>query len=142
MPFQNCRLIVTSKCNASCKFCHKEGRILDKEGDIFAVFDRLLELGMTDLQVTGGEPTLHPDFGEFSRRVGLSNLRSSCITTNGLLLAQHREALLKYGNVRVSLHSAIPEERSEIFGVRVTAEDLLYAAFGKCSIPAKKSAQL
>lgn len=59
---------ITRRCNLKCVYCYNNSRSdfrveLDKER-IFQVIDRLYESGTFEVRLTGGEPTLHPDFFE------------------------------------------------------------------------------
>lgn len=69
----NVRLLLTNNCSARCAYCHNEGQ--EKARD-FLSLDRVATV-LDDLQtehripseivLSGGEPTLHPEVGEIAR---------------------------------------------------------------------------
>jgi uncharacterized radical SAM superfamily Fe-S cluster-containing enzyme len=83
---------VTSSCNLQCPMCFAESGPGGKHID-FATFtrmvDRLIELeGIADvLQISGGEPTLHPDILEMVRYAYGQPIQAVMINTNGIRLA-------------------------------------------------------
>lgn len=69
------RFLLTSRCTATCAYCHNEGQ--SKQGasllhlaSIQAVLDALAETHTipTEIVLSGGEPTLHKQVGEIARR--------------------------------------------------------------------------
>src|SRR5882724_5459963 len=81
-------LFVTSRCNAFCKTCfyHEE---LNQPGDLtFAQIEKISRTmpPITDLWLSGGEPTLRRDvsevIGTFTKNNGINRL---IIPTNGLI---------------------------------------------------------
>ena len=81
-------LFVTSRCNAKCATCfyHEE---LNRPGDM--TFEQIGRVSrtmppITDLWLSGGEPTLRPDVGDIIRLFVENNgVRRCIIPTNGLL---------------------------------------------------------
>ena len=73
-----------------------------------------LKLFRPELYIWGGEPTLHPDFGEFITAAKAANLVVT-VNTNGVLLDKHAEAILDGGvdsldvslNGTAAVHDAI-----------------------------------
>jgi len=73
------------RCNLTCKHCYATSADIDFPGEldtkqVFAVMDDLKSFGVSVLILSGGEPLLHPDIFEISRRakdmgfyVGLSS---------------------------------------------------------------------
>src|SRR5437879_10037485 len=91
-------LFVTSRCNAFCRTCfyHEE---LNRPGDMtFAQIEKVSRTmpAITDLWLSGGEPTLRHDASEiidmFVRRNGVRRL---IIPTNGLVKARAYEIVDK-----------------------------------------------
>src|SRR5919205_198669 len=86
---------ITSGCNLKCPMCFAEsgpgGQHLD-----FATYtrmvDRLVHLeGVADvLQLSGGEPTLHPDLVRMVRYAYEQPIQAVMINTNGIRLAKDR----------------------------------------------------
>src|SRR5687768_2836918 len=87
-------LFVTSRCNAFCKTCfyHEE---LNQPGDMtFAQIERISRTmpPITDLWLSGGEPTLRRDVTPIiDAFVDNNGVRRIIIPTNGLIKARVRE---------------------------------------------------
>jgi uncharacterized radical SAM superfamily Fe-S cluster-containing enzyme len=84
---------ITSNCNLTCPMCFAEsgpgGKHLDFETFTHMV-DRLIRLeGIADvLQISGGEPTLHPDLLKMVRYAYEQPIQAVMINTNGIRLAR------------------------------------------------------
>lgn len=107
----NLRISVTDRCNIRCFYCmpnenvvfRPRAEILSFE-EITRIVRVLAPLGVNKLRLTGGEPLV---------RTGLPNLismlrdvpgiRDVAMTTNGLLLAEHAEALQAAGLDRLNV---------------------------------------
>lgn len=71
---------VTSRCNISCKYCyHNSGTDRDKDD---VVQESLMAKELAPIILTGGEPTVHPDFPEILHRV--SKQAETWFLTNGV----------------------------------------------------------
>ena len=91
------RLVLTTRCNGKCFFCHEEGQTasgdMEEKQIIEAVHDAK-RLGIKAISLTGGEPTLRPDLGNIINRI-------LCIypdvelklTTNGFNLTSHAQII-------------------------------------------------
>ena len=112
---------VTNCCNLACSFCHQTGR--PKRFMQPAVFTEILDkirphTGFIALHVLG-EPLVHPEFAEVLASCHGQGLQVN-LTTNGTLLARHRDTLLTAKGLRqvnVSLHSLAQVEQgaAEVF---------------------------
>ncbi|HET6880403.1 MAG TPA: radical SAM protein [Pirellulales bacterium] len=86
---------ITSACNLSCPMCYASsgpgGKHLSFEECVRAI-DRLVEVeGRPEvLQLSGGEPTIHPDFVRVLRYACQQPIDMIMINTNGLRLAHDR----------------------------------------------------
>lgn len=86
------------RCNARCGFCYYQD-LLDnpvekepKTEELRARLRALREAGATEVEFTGGEPTIRPDFADlvaYARELGFTNVS---VITNGLRLASPRYA--------------------------------------------------
>jgi uncharacterized radical SAM superfamily Fe-S cluster-containing enzyme len=89
---------ITSNCNLQCPLCFAEsgpgGENIDF-GTFRRMVDRYVRLeGVADvLQISGGEPTLHPELVRMARYACEQPIQAVMINTNGLRLA-HDEALV------------------------------------------------
>jgi GTP 3',8-cyclase len=115
---RNLRVSVTDRCNLRCGYCMPEEEYvwLPREdilhfGEMAALTDVFLDLGVDKVRLTGGEPLLRRDV---ARLVGMlaakPRIRDLAMTTNGVLLAEHAPALKAagLGRVTVSLDTLDP----------------------------------
>ena len=99
-------LEITDKCNINCNICYSKSgtdeslrhRTLD---EIEYMLDQImLDEGMADIvQISGGEPTVHPNFFEILDLARTKNIRHLMINTNGIRIANDEgfaEKLLDY----------------------------------------------
>ncbi len=109
-PLRNLRLSVTDRCNLRCAYCMPEEHyrwlpnpeILSFE-ELASLVDVFIGLGVRRVRLTGGEPLLRrelPTLVELLARKGLDDLS---MTTNGVLLRQHAQALRAAGLHRVTV---------------------------------------
>ncbi len=125
---QEARILLTSRCNYRCVFCHREGI-----GDVSAsqwvpnmaatlrVVDRCLAAGCRDITLTGGEPLLEPEIvlsviGQVAKRAEDAQVT---VVSNAALLEEVWLARLPgNGNLRfnISLHTNDPPQYSRITG--------------------------
>jgi cyclic pyranopterin phosphate synthase len=105
------RVSVTDRCNFRCQYCMPAEGLpwLDRSEVLtFEEIERLVRLfvamGVSDLRLTGGEPTVRRDFPRLvsmlSRIEGLNDLS---MTTNGYLLERDAAALVDAGIQRVNV---------------------------------------
>lgn len=78
---------ITRRCNLKCKYCYNNSHInfakeLGKE-QIFKLIDELYNAGTFEIRLTGGEPTLHPDFFEIVQYISDKGFFLS-LGTNGV----------------------------------------------------------
>lgn len=99
-------LEITRKCNLKCPHCYIDGGMArDNElssEEIIAVIDDLADMGVWAIAITGGEPTLHPDFVKFVQHARSRNLLVG-IATHGLHLTDHVISGLPKEGVIVSI---------------------------------------
>ncbi len=118
-PLRNLRLSVTDRCNLRCQYCMPERDyvwlprrdILDFE-EVAALVDVFADLGVDKVRLTGGEPLVRRDLEKLVRLLAAkSNLSDLAMTTNGVLLAERADDLLRAGlhRVTVSLDTLRPE---------------------------------
>ncbi|MCR9246010.1 MAG: GTP 3',8-cyclase MoaA [bacterium] len=110
-PLENLRLSVTDRCNLRCRYCMPEEnyRWLDKSRiltfeEISRVVDAFVAQGVRKVRVTGGEPLLRADLPRLIEMLAQkSAIRDLAMTTNGVLLAQHAQALRDAGLHRLTV---------------------------------------
>jgi len=110
-PLRNLRLSVTDRCNLRCEYCMPEDEYnwLPREDvlhfeEISALVDVFLAEGVDRLRLTGGEPLLRRDLPELVRMLAAkAGLNDLALTTNGVLLAEHADALAASGLRRITV---------------------------------------
>ena len=123
-PLRNLRLSVTDRCNLRCAYCmpEKDYVWLPREDvlrfeEISTLVDVFVALGVNKLRLTGGEPLLRRDLPALVRmlaaKAGLADL---AMTTNGVLLAEHADALRTagLGRITVSLDTLHPDRFTKL----------------------------
>jgi cyclic pyranopterin phosphate synthase len=124
------RLSLTDRCNLRCLYCMTEGQSHDDftkldHGDLFSyeelirVVRQAVDLGISKLRLTGGEPLLRRNVMHLVRELAaIEKLRDIRITTNGVLLARYARDLHEAGvrKVNISLDTLRRERFREITG--------------------------
>ena len=121
---KNLRISITDKCNFRCVYCMPaEGlpwlpraEILTYE-EIARVAKVATQLGIDQIRLTGGEPTVRRDLPDLIRMLkDVSGLRSLSLTTNGVLLTRLARPLAEAGltRINVSLDSLVRERFAEL----------------------------
>lgn len=69
---KNAYLAICYLCNECCSYCpcsknEKENKLITPLSDLKLTIDKFVAEGVTNITVSGGEPTLHPDFTEIIR---------------------------------------------------------------------------
>jgi cyclic pyranopterin phosphate synthase len=117
------RISVTDRCNLRCSYCMpEEGMkfvprkdVLDYEelGFIASVGVRL---GINRIRLTGGEPLLRRDLDSFVRMLKTAGVDNVSMTTNGILLEKHAQALADAGldRLNVSMDSLRPDRFEKV----------------------------
>lgn len=112
------RISVTDRCDFRCVYCMSEDMTflprqqiltLEETAEIAAVF---VELGVTKLRITGGEPLVRRNVMSLFQSLGqLDGLRELTVTTNGAQLTRYARALREAGVARlnISLDSLDPQ---------------------------------
>jgi GTP 3',8-cyclase len=131
---RNLRISITDRCNLRCGYCMPEEEYVWLPRDAILHFEEIsrlvdvfITLGVDKVRLTGGEPLLRRDVPSLIRLLAAKPaLRDLAITTNGVLLAEHAEALHGAGlhRVTVSLDTLRPE-RFAALTRRTTHADVL-----------------
>jgi len=110
-PLKSLRISVTDRCNLRCGYCMPErdyvwlpkSRLLDFD-EITTVAMAFAALGVERIRLTGGEPLLRSDLPVLVRKLAeIDGIADVSLTTNGVLLAQHCDALRAAGLRRVTI---------------------------------------
>ena len=116
--FTYLRLAVNEKCNLRCAYCMPEdGLALSPDADLLTT-DEIARIvgvaaacGVRKIRLTGGEPLLRRDLVDIVRATAATpGIESVHLTTNGLLLERHLDALRDAGltGINISLDSLDP----------------------------------
>lgn len=105
------RISVTERCNMRCRYCMPAAGVqgcadeaLLTPVELESLARLFVELGVTRLRVTGGEPLLRREIVEIVSRLSqLPGLQDLALTTNGLLLDRLAGPLKDAGLARVNI---------------------------------------
>ena len=114
------RVSLTDRCNLRCTYCMPAEGLAWMPGPLVLTDDEVVRLvdlavsrlGITEVRLTGGEPTLRPGLVDIVRRLAALQPRPELsLTTNGLRLAGMAAALADAGldRINVSLDTLRPE---------------------------------
>lgn len=93
------RVSLLDACNFRCFYCMPEDAVFSKTEDLLTVEEiesickTLVDSGLEQIRLTGGEPTMRKDFREIVSRISSLNLKKLGLTTNGFLLGKHLDFL-------------------------------------------------
>ena len=114
----NLRISVTDRCNLRCTYCMEEEVVFMDRSDLltFEEVARFVQvaapLGVDKIRLTGGEPLMRRELPRLVRMLcAVDGIRDVGITTNGILLADHVQALYDAGlrRINISLDTLNPE---------------------------------
>jgi cyclic pyranopterin phosphate synthase len=104
------RISVTDRCNFRCVYCMPEEGMQWLKRESILSFDEIerlariaVDLGIEEIRLTGGEPTLRPNLPELVARLSRLPLRSLSLTTNGFLLRSMARPLAEAGLKRINV---------------------------------------
>ena len=122
-PVLNLRISVTQKCDKHCPYCHREGEsnpsTIMTVDEIIRIVRIALNLGISRVKITGGEPLLRNEIVEIVRGIsGLESLTDLSMTTNGTQLKGLAKDLKKagLGRLNVSLPTLDPTVYNDVMG--------------------------
>jgi cyclic pyranopterin phosphate synthase len=133
------RISLTDRCNFRCRYCMPVEvfgpgyRFLPREDllsfeELVRLTGLLVPLGIGKIRLTGGEPLLRRGVEDLvAMLAAIDGVRDIALTTNGVLLAHHAEALALagLGRVTVSLDALDPEVFARMNGVGAKVERVL-----------------
>lgn len=132
--FEYLRLSLTDVCNFRCTYClpdgyrKRHGRPADLSvAEMRRAVGAFARLGLWKVRLTGGEPTLRPDFEDAARAIAaVPGIRRIAMTTNGYRLADRAAAWRDAGvsAINISVDSLDPARFAAITGHDRLAEVL------------------
>jgi MoaA/NifB/PqqE/SkfB family radical SAM enzyme len=121
-------LIPTRRCNIACGYCNEYDHVSAPVplAELYRRVDRLADLGISIITLSGGEPLLHPGLDDLIRHIRKRGIIASLIT-NGYLIGVERilrlnDAGLEY--MQISIDNIEPDETS-MKSLRVLKDKLL-----------------
>ena len=120
---------LTFKCNHLCGFCYNAptGQRELTTAEIKRGLEKILELGVLYITLTGGEAMVRPDFFEiceYARRLGFA-LR---VYSNGYLIDEEKARRLKEVDtfdMEISIHGAKAETHDRLTGIKGSFDRLI-----------------
>ncbi len=123
--FPYLRLSVTDVCNFRCSYCLPDGykktgcdSFLSR-GEIRRLVESFAALGAWKIRLTGGEPTVRPDFLDIAQDISsIPGIRKLAFTTNGYKLPERAKDYYNAGlrAINISIDSLKPEQFEKITG--------------------------
>lgn len=115
LPYAN--ICITDQCNLHCFYCQAGGEnhcIHQVSHMTFErarkILDVLSDIGVSRIRITGGEPTLNPDFAKIVKYAITLDFAKIRISTNGTFIANYCE-LLRNPKIRVQISLDTLNER-------------------------------
>lgn len=105
------RISVTDLCNLRCIYCMPEcgvqkldhKKILSVE-EIEEIAKAAVRLGINKIRITGGEPLIRRGIEDIVKRISsIDGISEVCLTTNGALLPEKIDTLIKNGLTRINI---------------------------------------
>ena len=137
-PLRDLRLSVIEACNFRCPYCMPADRVPDSHGldaasrlsfdEIEVLVRGFVQLGVSKLRLTGGEPLLRRGLPDLVRRLAaIEGIDDLALTTNASLLAPQARALRDAGlrRITVSLDALDPALFRQLSGGRGEVERVL-----------------
>lgn len=116
------RVSLTDRCNLRCHYCMPvdskfmaEDKYLTNTMQL-AIIKELIDFGLEEVRITGGEPLLRKDFSQLALGLKELPLKKIGLTTNGILLDRYIEVLneSKIKHINISLDSLEPKTFEKI----------------------------
>lgn len=110
------QMVPMRRCNLSCSYCNE----FDKTSmpvpleEMFARIDKLADLGTSLVDLSGGEPLLHPDADILIKRIRARGMMAGLLT-NGYLLSPDRIRRLNRAGLdrlQISIDNVVPDDVS------------------------------
>ena len=110
-PINYLRVSVTDRCNLRCTYCMppdgvpwRPSQDILRYEEIETVVRAAVELGISKVRLTGGEPLVRLGIVDLVRRLSrVAGVDDLTMTTNGVLLSRYAEALAQAGLRRVNV---------------------------------------
>lgn len=126
------RLALTNECQCNCFYCNEhvkegKGEYLPTE-HVIELAEKAVELGYNTIELTGGEPLLHPEFSEILKKIKSHKLgQNMVLCTNGILLESYLPEIKDAGIAKITIHqdSVLAEQYKKITGCSEVLNQIL-----------------
>ena len=118
------RFLLTSACTARCGYCHNEGQAKDTTQLSLEAINHVLDtlaagnLLVSEVILSGGEPTLHPQLAEIAQRSKASGALVS-INTHGAHPGLLERALPWIDELKLHIDSFNPQRQKQSMGLSI-----------------------
>jgi len=110
------QIVPTRRCNLACTYCNEFDKVsapvpLDT---MLARIDHLAALGTSMIDLSGGEPLLHPETEEIVRRIRSHGMLAGLLTNGYLLTRERIQKLNRAGldRLQISIDNVTPDDVS------------------------------
>lgn len=121
-------LYPTLSCNLNCKMCYSRGYNNSEETSCelsyeqyTSIIDKLISIGVSIFDISGGEPLLRNDILEICKYIKINSKSKIYFVSNGTLICKKfevfRELLPYIDLLKISLDSPIPYKHNKIRGL-------------------------
>ncbi|MGA1871458.1 MAG: GTP 3',8-cyclase MoaA [bacterium] len=105
------RISITDRCNLRCRYCMSHTNITHLPHEEILSFEEIIclvsigmRIGISKVRITGGEPLVRKGVIDLiSGLSALEGLQDISLTTNGVLLSEYADSLLKAGIKRLNI---------------------------------------
>lgn len=121
-PLDSVNIMLTNGCNLHCMHCcfiSGKPMVGELTGDEWIrVLGEVQKLGVFELNISGGEPTLHPDFTRIAEHIASIPTFNANLNTNGFLLRpEHEDVIVRaFTSVQISIDDAVAARHDEFRG--------------------------
>ena len=118
------RLLLTSACTARCGYCHNEGQAKDRTQLSLHAITHVLDTlaagnhNISEIILSGGEPTLHPQLSEIAQRCKATGALVS-INTHGAHPGLLERALPWVDELKLHIDSFDPQRQKHSMGLSI-----------------------
>lgn len=113
------RISVTDRCNLRCVYCMPPGGVIQTSHNEILTYDEIARIvriaasqGVSRIKITGGEPLARKGVAHLVKMLkGIPGIEQVTLTTNGILLPQQIEELVKNGLDAVNISLDTPDEK-------------------------------
>ncbi|HEV2419959.1 MAG TPA: radical SAM protein [Terriglobia bacterium] len=110
-------LIPIRRCNLTCAYCNEYDDFSKPVPlpELKKRVDKLAELGVTIITISGGEPLLHPELDQLIRHIRRRGIIAGLITNGYLLVAARIQELNRAGldHLQISIDNVMPDDTSK-----------------------------